>query len=779
MPKHTSTLAFFACCLLTAQISFAQTIFCPPNLDFEQGNLNNWEFYTGNCCPVNTPTLSGAVAGRHELTMGPLTDPYGGFPVVAPAGGNFSLKLGNNITGSQAERARYYVQIPLAPNKYILIYRYAVVFEDPGHNPAHQPRFDVKVYDSATGQLLPCNDHSYVASANLPNFKKNAMGILYRDWTTASLDLTNFSGKTVAIDFASGDCALGGHFGYGYVDMSCGLFQIYATQCNNTDSIVLKGPPGFAKYIWMDVNFTTVIDTQQIITQPLPPANTIYAVIVKPYQGFGCPDTFYTQYNLMIDHLSAIASPDAGYCKEGPVLLSVGTNNIHAPFKYSWWPAAGLSCTDCPNPKATPLVTTTYHVTIENDLGCKDTDDVVVTLHETEFASVGSDTGVCEGQAVMLNAQGGVQYYWSPGVNLSAINIPNPVATVKNPIKYFVVVKSQHGCHDTETISVEPYPYPIAYAGADTLVCVGGKLNLTGNADSAYHWFPTTGFLDSGKKTPLIRVWDTTQYYLAITNNYGCSDTASVTIYTMPLPVFKAGIDTSICAGDTISVFAEGGDVYWWHDDDAISGKTDSAVSVWPSIPHDYVVTITDTTCDLEEERRVKVDVFPMRQLKVVATPIQCGAEIGQLTAYGGKSYTWTPAEHLTFPNAAVTKAAPKVTTRYMLTGINGYGCRDTAEATLEVHGDDGIFAPGAFTPNSDGLNDCYRLIVTGNILRFEFHIYNRWGQEVFASNDHNACWDGKYKSEKQDMGTYYYFYRASSPLCGDFVRKGDVHLLR
>ena len=179
------------------------------------------------------------------------------------------------------------------------------------------------------------------------------------------------------------------------------------------------------------------------------------------------------------------------------------------------------------------------------------------------------------------------------------------------------------------------------------------------------------------------------------------------------------------------------------------------------------------------EERRVKVDVYPLRQLKIVATPIQCGAEIGQLTAYGGKSYTWTPAEHLTFPNAAVTKASPKTSTRYMLTGINGYGCRDTAEATLEVFGDDGIFAPTAFSPNGDGLNDCYGLIITGNISNFEFHIYNRWGEEVFVTNDHNACWDGRIKGELQGLGAYYYFYKARSPLCGDIIRKGDITLVR
>ena len=109
---------------------FAQNTVCPPNLDFEQGNLSNWEFYTGTCCPTSTNVNSGAVANRHTLMSGPGTDPYGAFPVVAPGGGRYSLKLGNNQSGGQAERARYYVRVPNNQNNiYTLLYSYAVVFQ--------------------------------------------------------------------------------------------------------------------------------------------------------------------------------------------------------------------------------------------------------------------------------------------------------------------------------------------------------------------------------------------------------------------------------------------------------------------------------------------------------------------------------------------------------------------------------------------------------------------------------------------------------------------------
>jgi gliding motility-associated-like protein len=917
---------------------FAQTIYCPSNLDFEQGNLNNWKFDTGSCCPIVTTPVTGPIANRHVLTTGTNTDTYGGFPIVAPGGGSYSLKLGNYLVGRQAERARYYVQVPPGTGKHMLIYRYAVVFQDPGHSPADQPRFEVKAFDSATNAPIACNQHVYVSSSALPGFflspVSGATDVYYKPWTTASINLTGYNGKTVIIDFASGDCDQSGHFGYGYVDMNCGLFQIYGAKCDSSANITLKGPPGFAQYQWRDSALTTIIGTTQSITIPTPATPKKFAVIVTPYQGFGCIDTIYTAYSIVNDNMQASITPDTAKCENTGIQLNVSTSNANGPFSYTWTPATALNCSFCPNPisyttsaitytnyienqygcrdtnkvsitiKPTPQVnagpdanycdtnivtlsgsgsngtnyswypasivvnpnlpvttatvaagstnlslvllntasgcsdtdqvtiktgtavanagtdatlcegtqgklfgaggysyswtpvsglsspsaqsptftaaaTTTYTLVVTTNIGCKDTDDVLITVVPSAFAGAGADTAICDGGIIQLSGSGGDTYQWIPATGLSNPFVQNPVASPAVTTTYKLAVAVQGKCNDTDEITVVVHPLPVAEVSGDTLICKGADLELLAGGGSKYHWFPADWLSDPAIQYPVAKIVDSITYYVAVLNEFGCSDTASTIITISPPPVFSAGIDTSICSGDTISVFAAGGDVYWWHEDDAISGKTDSMVSVWPSIPHDYTVTITDTICNLEEERQVKVDVFPLRQLKIVATPIQCGAEIGQLTAYGGKSYTWTPAEHLTFPNAAVTKASPKVTTRYTLTGVNGYGCRDTAEATLEVHGDDGIFAPGAFSPNGDGLNDCYRLIVTGNIISFEFHIYNRWGQEVFTANNYNTCWDGKINGEPQDLGTYYYFYKARSPLCGDIMRKGDLTLVK
>ncbi|MCB0696663.1 MAG: hypothetical protein KDC07_04830, partial [Chitinophagaceae bacterium] len=275
----------------------AQTVFCPPNINFEQGNLGVWEFYSGSCCPINTPT-PGVITGRHTLTSGTAVDPIAGFPVVAPAAGLFSVKLGNQTTGAQAERARYYVQVPTSSSTFILTYRYAVVFQDPGHPSSAQPRFEVKAYDSATSTPLPCSQYTYVSSSSIPGFlQAGNSSTYYLPWTTGTINLSAYQGQTIAIDFAAGDCGYGGHYGYGYIDMNCGVFEIAPTRCDpNTNNITLNGPPGYQSYQWRDSALTTILGNQQAFTTPMPGTPTVYAVIVTPYPGFGCVDTIYTVF---------------------------------------------------------------------------------------------------------------------------------------------------------------------------------------------------------------------------------------------------------------------------------------------------------------------------------------------------------------------------------------------------------------------------------------------------------------------------------------------------
>lgn len=85
---------------------------------------------------------------------------------------------------------------------------------------------------------------------------------------------------------------------------------------------------------------------------------------------------------------------------------------------------------------------------------------------------------------------------------------------------------------------------------------------------------------------------------------------------------------------------------------------------------------------------------------------------------------------------------------------------------------------PNAFTPNNDGLNDCFGIQNWRVVSGFEFSVYNRWGQLVFYTTDPNNCWNGNFKSEIQNAGLYAYIINAKNA-CGVIKRNGLVTLVR
>jgi gliding motility-associated-like protein len=85
---------------------------------------------------------------------------------------------------------------------------------------------------------------------------------------------------------------------------------------------------------------------------------------------------------------------------------------------------------------------------------------------------------------------------------------------------------------------------------------------------------------------------------------------------------------------------------------------------------------------------------------------------------------------------------------------------------------------PNAFSPNNDGINDCFRIKNWGVITELQFMIFNRWGEMVFATNNPNACWDGRYKNIPQPAEVFVYYIRAKT-LCGTIERKSHFQLVR
>lgn len=97
----------------------------------------------------------------------------------------------------------------------------------------------------------------------------------------------------------------------------------------------------------------------------------------------------------------------------------------------------------------------------------------------------------------------------------------------------------------------------------------------------------------------------------------------------------------------------------------------------------------------------------------------------------------------------------------------------------IEVAKPMSIYAPNAFSPDNDGIND-YFFVSGEGIEEFSLEVYNRWGELVFASNEQDIHWDGTYEGVEAPIGAYVYQVSGRSTDGSEHVLKsGSVALVR
>ncbi len=162
------------------------------------------------------------------------------------------MKLGNNVNGAEAERVSYRINVPANAADHSITYRYAVVFQDPGHLVYQQPRFSAKLLDVATNTYLRCASYEYVSDDTIPGFYSSPIddSVKCKTWASVFINLSAYAGKTLVLEFTTADCTRGAHWGYTYVDVGdCNITAGIEYQCN-PDIATLTGPPGFRRYKW-------------------------------------------------------------------------------------------------------------------------------------------------------------------------------------------------------------------------------------------------------------------------------------------------------------------------------------------------------------------------------------------------------------------------------------------------------------------------------------------------------------------------------------------------
>lgn len=555
--KHL-LFTFLFTCLFTSLFytcAFAQLSSCA-NADFEQNSFVNWTGTTGTCCPINS-TVPGIVPGRHTIMSGPGTDPNtnGAITVVAP-GGQYSARLGNDSVGAEAEQLSY--QISVDPSNALFIYRYAVVFENPPHLAEEQPRFEIRVFDQ-NGDSVGCGTYNVYATSGIPGFVtyNDTLGrtILYKDWTTVGIDLSPYIGQTVTIEFSTGDCSLGGHFGYAYVDCYCSPLQILSDFCTGASSTTLTAPIGFLAYAWSNG------DTTQSISIPNATVGAQYQCTMTSVTG--CTMTLTA---IISPTIMASAYGQTGLCQNGVQFFDSSVVVTGSPINNWIWSFGDGSTSTLQNPTHTYNTPGNYNVSlvVSNYGGCSDTVQQQITIKAAPVA-VFTNTSACPGDTVYFTESsydpaGTISNWkWDFGDGSIVDTTRNPKHVFVNPGNYVVslIVTSSNGCNDTttHTFTTNPVPIPIftppSGCPMTPLQCINTS-SISSGVIWKYEWnfhdgspintsiHPIHSFVNSGNQLVTLTAIST----------LGCKDSITNTITILPAPnnLFTS---TIVCKVDT------------------------------------------------------------------------------------------------------------------------------------------------------------------------------------------------------------------------------------
>jgi gliding motility-associated-like protein len=432
---------------------------------------------------------------------------------------------------------------------------------------------------------------------------------------------------------------------------------------------------GGISYVWQPANLVS----NSLIFNPLafPTTTTDFIVNVTDNNGCNASDTVTISVNLLP---IVNAGVDTSFCIGGSVQL-----NATGATSYIWSPSTGLSSTVIANPVANPIVSTVYTVVGTDGNTCSNTDAVLVTVNPLPTITAFSDTAICIGASVQLNATGGTSYNWTPATTLSNPNIANPIATPLVTTTYIVNALDGNSCANADTITVTVNNLPTINAGSDVAICFGDTTQLLASGGNSYVWSPIAGLSSSTVANPLAFPTITTSYIVNGTDNNLCVNKDTVVVTVNQLPIVNAGADTSFCIGGSVQLTASGATSYIWSPSTGLSSTVIANPVANPIVSTVYTVTGTDgNTCSNTDA--VLVTVNPLPTITAFSdTAICIGASV-QLNATGGTSYSWTPAATLSNPNIANPVATPLVTTTYIVNALDGNSCANADTITVTVN---------------------------------------------------------------------------------------------
>ena len=694
------------------------------------------------------------------------TDLYTGdtLPTVEP-GYPGSVRIGNWQAGARSESIIYYLHVDTTLYSMIMLH-YAAVLQNPGHAPAAQPHFTMQILDQNDNVIDEQCGAADFSADTLPGWHNN-FGLVWKDWTTVGISLSQYHGQNVRLKFTTRDCTPGAHFGYAYFYAECQQPAVTSEHCGVVDTNTLTAPDGFT-YLWYYDSPSNPVSTAQSYTYSTsegtihcqlsfienPSCHITLSTYVSTFWPYAIADTLYTVdrgcdgYEVHFSNRSTILGDD-----------SIPQPN-YPPCESAQWNFGDGYISGQYQPTHTYRHPGTYLVTLIARLDggrCSDTTTFVIEAPDA-WAPSEQHLACCD------------SLLWLDSLWYSRDTV-GPSIRINYP----------ETCDTVYTLHLSTLPSSHYYFPPDTF-CY----------NSRYYWH--------GQTIPVSPDLNDTLFHNltdTLTAANGCDSILHLEL--LQLPVDPLNIEVEPDCGMGLYLLTAGTEKPYWswssspHDPALEEHETDRQLWVAPDTTVTYSLTSyygDSLFCPSTTAKRLSPPAFPEIQLEVNPDVLTYDKHI--LYAYDNGSkynhYVWTLVLHgTTHDTVHLPDSLPRITypvpiddydSATVILDVENNFCRDTVFQTIPIVRS-ALFAPNVFTPDANTNNRF--TIILGSAIEAELTLYNRQGLFVYSTHDLAQGWDGTHNGTPCPQGAYVWHlrYRTLDRPEQWNVQTGTVTLLR
>ena len=557
------------------------------------------------------------------------------------------------------------------------------------------------------------------------------------------------------------------------------------------------------QYLWNFGDGKTSTNTNAIHRYVL---DGVYKVSLTVTDSLGCDSTFiYAQSITIANPIADFQnSPNIGNCP--PFLVNFTDNSLNGPISWKWDFGDG-STSQTRNPVKIYTAPGEFDVRliITSSTGCTDTiikQKTVIVLGPIgtfDFTPKNACIGINTAITFTASSANATIFTWDFGDgsigNGATISHTYLRSGVFHPV---LIMQDDKGCvfsiKSPDSIQIDLKPIP-NFTTDNSIVCKLTAINFsntTVNPSKINTWFwdfgdgdtstlmnPTHSFANAGKYTVMLKAIN----YLGCVDSIIKSD--EIEVKEVVFDIFPN--TTGGCAPLLINFNEIGNNLashksIFWDFGDGQSSTLLHPDHLYKE-PGRFVVKLTvtgSTGCVEKREFIINVDQVPIADF-TLDDNIGCVSNIVRINnkAFGASFYKWNfgdgNSSNETNPIHTYTKSGD-----YFITQIvnNESGCEDTISQLFCVVVDMTFYAPDAFSPNGDGVNEEFKFYAY-SFTEFDFYIMDRWGREVFATNSDEITWNGMYKGSPAMDGVYIYVARGKDLDGNELVKKGTIVLTR